>query len=64
MPKFTDKYIAGLKAKSARYEKWEGDGFGVRVTPRGVKTFVWLYHFDGKSRRMTLGRYRMKGDRI
>ena len=25
------------------------------MTPRGVKSFVWLYHFEGRSRRLTLG---------
>lgn len=57
MPRFTDRYVNGLKRKSRRYEKWEGAGFGVRVTPRGMKSFIWVYHFDGKSRRLTLGRY-------
>ncbi len=57
MPNFTDRYINGLKAKQSRYEVWEGKGFGIRVTPRGVKSFVWVYHFQGQPRRMTLGKY-------
>ena len=57
MARLTDKGITGLKSKPERYEVWEGDGFGVRVTPRGTKSFVLLYHFEGKPRRMTLGRY-------
>ena len=57
--RFTNNGIAGLKADSARYEIWEDGrtGLGVRVTPRSVKTFVFMYRFGGKARRMTLGRY-------
>jgi integrase len=57
MPNFTDRYINALKAKESRYEVWEGKGFGIRITPRSVKSFVWVYHFQGQSRRMTLGKY-------
>ncbi|MGO9622279.1 MAG: tyrosine-type recombinase/integrase [Desulfobaccales bacterium] len=55
--KFTVKKIQNLKPKAQRYEEWEGNGFGVRVTPKGVKSFVYLYRFDGKARRLTLGTY-------
>lgn len=55
--KFTDKAIAALKPKAERYEVWEGNGFGCRVTPRSVKSWVWLYRFQGKPRRMTFGTY-------
>jgi integrase len=57
MPRFTDKSIAALRPKTERYEVWEGGGFGVRVSPRGVKTWVWVYHFAGRPRRMTFGTY-------
>ena len=57
MARFTDRSIAALRPKPARYEVWEGGGFGVRVSPRGVKTWVWVYRFAGRPRRMTLGKY-------
>src|SRR5262249_58230371 len=32
-------------------------GFGVRVSPHGVKSFIYMYRFGGQLRRATLGRY-------
>ncbi len=55
--KFTDKSIAALRPKRERYEVWHGDGFGMRVTPRGIKSWVWMYRFEDRARRMTLGSY-------
>lgn len=40
-----------------RYTEWGERGLGVRVTPNGVKTFIFKYRFDGKVRWMTLGTY-------
>ena len=51
--RFTDKFIAALSPASDRYEKWEGGGFGIRVSPRGAKAWVWVYHYQGRPRRMT-----------
>ncbi|MBT6427308.1 MAG: DUF4102 domain-containing protein, partial [Rhodospirillaceae bacterium] len=52
----TDRSIDALKPKSERFEVWEDGrtGLGLRVTPRGVRTFVFMYRFAGKARRMTL----------
>jgi integrase len=57
MAKFTDKAIAALRPKTERYERWEGNGFGIRVSPKGGKAWIWVYHFSGRPRRMTLGTY-------
>jgi integrase len=55
--KLTDRSVAALKPKAHRYEVWDGQGFGVRVTPRGTKSWIWLYRHKGKPRRLTLGNY-------
>lgn len=57
MAGFTDKMIAALKPKDVRYERWEGRGFGIRITPNGAKSWVWVYHFQGRPRRMTFGKF-------
>jgi integrase len=57
--RLTDRSIEALRPKAARYEVWDKarKGFGLRVTPRGVKSFVWVYHFGGQPRRLTFGTY-------
>jgi hypothetical protein len=59
MAKLTDRSLETLRPRAARYEVWDDarKGFGVRITPRGVKSFVWVYHFGGKPRRLTFGTY-------
>ena len=57
--RFTDKGLAALPAKAERYEVWEDGrtGFGLRVSPRGRKSWVWLYRHRGKPRRLCFGTY-------
>ena len=61
--RFTDKGIAALKPKAERYEAWEDGrtGFGVRVSPAGRKSWVFMYRFEGTPRRMTFGTYPQRG---
>jgi integrase len=55
--RMTDKGVVALKPKAERYEEWEDGrtGFGVRVAPSGRKSWIFMYRFGGKARRMTLG---------
>ena len=57
--RFTDRSIQALKPKADRYEVCEdnGKGFGLRISPAGRKTFMFMYRFKGKARRMTIGVY-------
>lgn len=57
MSSFTDTYIKGLKPLSKRREEYEGGGFGIRVTPKGLKTWIYRYKIKGKTDKLTLGHY-------
>lgn len=61
--RFTDRSIQALKPKAERYEKWEDGrtGLGIRVGSTGRKSWIFIYRFDGKARRMTLGTYPLMG---
>ena len=56
---FTDKDIKNLKPESKRYDVREksGNGFSIRVSPSGEKSWIYFYSFHGRKRRMTLGSY-------
>lgn len=57
--KLTDKVVSNLKANGSRYEVWDAvrPAFGVRVGSSGKKSWVYLYHWEGRARRLTLGQY-------
>jgi len=60
MPKLTKRLIDDLSAEKKNLFAWDTElrGFGVLVTPSGVKSFVVQYrNAAGRSHRMTLGRY-------
>ena len=57
---FTDKFLDSLKPnENGKYDVREktGNGFCVTVFPSGAISFIFFYYFDGRKRRMTLGRY-------
>ena len=56
---FTDRQIAALKPKRARYERPEPGrtGLRIRVGPAGDKAFTFQYRFNGQQKRLTLGYY-------
>lgn len=57
--KFTDASVRALRRTSERYERFEDGkpGFGVRVSTQGRKTWIFVYRFKGRPRRLTLGVY-------
>lgn len=55
--RFTDKWIEALKPDGKIVDKREANGFGIRVLPSGVKTWFFIYRYDGKRRFMNLGHY-------
>ncbi len=54
---FTDTMIKKLKPDNSDYCRSEGNGFTIRVLPSGTKTWLYLFTFDGKRRKMNLGSY-------
>lgn len=57
MSGFTDTYIKGLKPSATRREEYEGGGFGIRISPNGLKTWVYRYKMNGVTEKLTLGHY-------
>ena len=57
--KWTDTKIKAIKVKVERFIEWEpgGTGLGLRVSPSGRKSFIYMYRFQGRPRMMTLGPY-------
>lgn len=60
---FTDKYLSALKPapEGKRVTHWDGllDNFGVRITDKGVVSFIAMRRLPGRSAptRITIGRY-------
>ncbi len=60
MPKLTKRTIDSLPPTASELFIWDDElpGFGLRIKPTGVRSFIVQYRNDqGRSRRMTFGRY-------
>lgn len=57
MPTFNDFYLKGQKPKAKRYQRSDGKGFILRVTPTGTKSFHFRYEKEGKDCYLHLGDY-------
>lgn len=55
--KLTAISIENLKPKATRYEVWDGEGFGMRISPNGIKSWVAVFRFNGIRKRITYGNY-------
>jgi integrase len=58
--RLTDTTIRNLKPKDGKqFERWDKvvRGLGIRVSPKGTKSFVFVYRLGRRQRRMTLGQY-------
>jgi len=61
MEKFTHNKIANLNTLAKRYHVNEGNGFCLRVSPKGTKTWFYRYKFDGKETWLTIGHFPVMG---
>lgn len=59
MPKLTKRFVDLAQPGPKDVFHWDEDmhGFGLRVKPSGVKSYLVQYRQNGRSRRMTLGRH-------
>ena len=59
---FSDRRARSLKPKSKRYEVWGSSNYGlgnlgIRVFPTGKKTWIYMYRWQGKAKRLSLGAF-------
>lgn len=53
----TDYKVDNLKPKATRYEISEHNGFSIRVYPTGSKSWIYMYRYNQKQKRLKLGEY-------
>ena len=59
MPKLTKRRIDALAPQARDYFEWDAEvsGFGVRVLPSGVKSYLVQYRAGGRTRRVSIGKH-------
>jgi integrase len=55
--KFTDFLVKNLKPDQKKFYKRDGNGFAICVYPTGVKSWYFIYSFEGVRRSICLGNY-------
>ena len=57
--RLTASKITALRPKPSRYRVWDSEiqGFHVRISPKGRKTFVLTYRYEGFVKEFTIGTY-------
>lgn len=53
----TDVQIKAFKPETKRYLKPDGEGLNLAVSPKGLKSWVLRYRFQGKADMLTIGEY-------
>jgi hypothetical protein len=59
MPRITKRFVDSLGPGPKEFEHWDDQlpGFGIRIKPSGVKTYVIRYRTPSGQRRLKLGRH-------
>lgn len=54
----SESYVHGLELREENYTVWDGrlPGFGVQITPKGVRSYVFKYTLNGRQGWVTIGR--------
>ncbi len=53
----TELAIRNFKSQKKLYQKTDGGGLAIEITPAGGKLWRWRYYFQGKQQVLALGKY-------
>ena len=62
--RLTDIKVKALKPKMTRYLIPDGEGLNLAISPKGLKSWVLRYRFNGKADSLTIGKYGTKSDEL